>query len=168
MPTFEELANELFEIMDPAKHRPPHEPMNKMMRGEMAVMRLLDRGEDEMTAGEISRALRMSSSRMAAVLNSLERKNQIQRCEDPQDRRRVLVRITAGGRDFCRSRREEIRERMRRMLTRMGEADAAEYVRLTRRAFELAHCEEACDDACDETCGETCGKACLITEGRKE
>ena len=143
MPTFEELATELFEIMDPAKHRPPHEPMNRMMRGENAVMRLLDRGEDELAAGEISKALNMSSSRIAAVLNSLERKGMIRRSEDPQDRRRVLVRITAEGRDFCRSRREEIRERMRRMLTQMGEADAAEYVRLTRRAFELAHCEEA-------------------------
>ena len=57
MPTFEELATELFEIMDPAKHRPPHEPMNRMMRGENAVMRLLDRGEAELAAGDTNGGL---------------------------------------------------------------------------------------------------------------
>lgn len=139
MKTYDELAQELFEIMNPEKHRPPHEHMSKMMHGEMAVIRLLDHAEGGLLAGEISRKLNMTTARIAAVLNSLEKKNMIRRQADPADKRRVMVSITAAGQEISRKKREEIRLHMRRMLEQMGEHDAAEYVRLTRRAFELMH-----------------------------
>jgi len=135
------LAQELFEIMDPEKHRPPHGDMDKMMRGEMAVMRLLDKEAEHPSAGDISKKLRMTTSRIAAVLNSLEKKELIVRREDPGDGRRVLVIITSAGKAFCAARREEVRSHMERMLRQLGERDAAEYVRLARRMFELVHSE---------------------------
>ena len=139
MKSYDELAQELFEIMDPQKHRPPHEPMNKMMHGEMAVMRLLDKEDSALPAGEISRKLCMTTSRIAAVLNALEKKQMIIRRADAQDKRRVLVDITEAGKVFCCERRSAVKQHMQTMLEQMGEHDAAEYVRLTRRAFELMH-----------------------------
>lgn len=139
MKSYDDLAQELFDIMNPQKHRPPHEEMNKMMRGEMAVMRLLNEEKKSLTAGEISRKLNMTTARIAAILNSLERKELIVRSEDALDKRRVLVSITKAGTSFCSQRRSEVKAQMKRMLERMGETDAAEYVRLTRRAFELMH-----------------------------
>lgn len=142
MDLYEELAQELFEIMDPEKHRPPHEPMNKMMHGEMAVIRLLDKADEGLLAGEISRKLNMTTARIAAVLNSLEKKDMILRKNDPADKRRVLVCVTATGQAVCREKRESIKRHMQRMLEQMGEHDASEYVRLTRLAFELMHCNQ--------------------------
>ena len=42
------------------------------MRGEMAVLRLLAVEKQPLLAGEISKKLSMTTSRIAAVLNSLE------------------------------------------------------------------------------------------------
>lgn len=133
------LAQELFEIMDPQKRRPPNEEMDKVMRGEMAVMRLIEKEARDLSAGEISKMLHMTTSRIAAVLSSLEKKELVTRCADPKDGRRVMVMITAAGRAFCAQKHEEVRCHMERMLRQMGETDAKEYVRLTRRMLELMH-----------------------------
>lgn len=133
------LAQELFDIMDPQKRRTPHEPMSKMMHGEMAVMRLLEQKATELSAGEISRNLRMTTSRVASVLGSLERKGLIDRRADEADKRRVAVCLTEAGCAFNAQKREEVIAHMRGMLEQLGEHDAAEYVRLTRRVFELMH-----------------------------
>ena len=131
------LAQELFDVMDPEKHRPPNRRMDQVMRGEMAVMRLLEAESAPLPAGEISKKLCMTTARVAAVLGSLEKKGLAQRGEDPQDKRRVMVEITQAGRDFNAQRRMEVLGSMRGMLMQLGEADAREYVRLTRRAIEI-------------------------------
>ena len=141
MDSYAELARELFEIMDTQKHRPPHPEMSKMMHGEMAVIRLLS-AQGMLLAGDISRSLKMNTSRVAAVLSSLEKKALIVRGEDPQDRRRVLVQLTQAGREFDDRKRAEIQSHMRWMLTQLGPCDAREYVRLTRRAMEIMNKEE--------------------------
>lgn len=67
------------------------EQISATLRGEMAVMRLLGLNRNQhmqMAAGEISRQLGMTTSRIAAVLNSLEKKQLIVRRVDPKDRRR--------------------------------------------------------------------------------
>lgn len=135
--SYADLAEELFMVMDPEKHRPPHEKMSKMMQGEMAVMRLLDKAEQALLAGEISRKLSMTTSRIAAVLNSLEKKEMIIRSVNPQDGRCIEVRITDKGHSFCEQQRNLVKRDMERMLMQMGEHDASEYVRLVRLAFEI-------------------------------
>jgi len=130
------LAQELLEIMDPEKRRPPNEEMDRLMRGEMAVLRLLHK-ERRLLAGELSRRLNMTTSRIAAVLSSLEKKRLITRSQDKTDRRRVSVMITPAGVEFCAARRGEVHAHMQRLLERMGERDAEEYVRLMRRATQI-------------------------------
>lgn len=139
---YADLADELFRIMDPEKHRPPHQEMSMMMQGELAVMRLLDAAQGCLLAGDVSRKLNMTTSRIAAVLGSLEKKGLILRAADPADKRRVAVQITDEGRALNRRKREEVLSHMQQMLRRLGEQDAREYVRLTRRVFELMHEDE--------------------------
>ena len=107
------------------------------MRGEMAVMRLLDQANGALTAGDISRLLEMTTSRIAAVLNSLEKKEMIARLPDPADRRRVAVALTARGEDFCLERRKEAERDFTHLLERLGEDDARQFVHLLERAFAI-------------------------------
>lgn len=151
MKSYAELALELFDIMDPEKRRPPSRDVSKLMHGEMAVMRLLDAEENALLAGEISKKLSMSTSRVAAVLGSLEKKALIERQTDPQDKRRVAVHITQAGRAFNAQKREHVIAHMQRMLEQLGENDAAEYVRLTRRALEIMHKEGFHEEKPDES-----------------
>ena len=137
MTNYSALAQELLHALDTAGPRPPHEDISQTQRGEMAVLRLLAEENRQLLAGEISRGLGMTTSRIAAVLNSLEKKDMITRCADPADRRRVVVALTGRGEDFCRARRREAERYFTHLLERLGEDDARQFVHLLGRVFAI-------------------------------
>ena len=137
MTDYPALAQQLLHMLDAAGPRPPHEDISQTQRGEMAVLRLLAEENRQLLAGEISRGLGMTTSRIAAVLNSLEKKDMITRCADPADRRRVVVALTARGEDFCRARRREAERDFTHLLERLGEDDARQFVHLLGRVFAI-------------------------------
>lgn len=130
------LADELIDALDQHRHIPP-ESLSNTLRGEVAVLRLLNCTNTGLSAGYISRELHMTTSRIAAVLNSLEKKNMIERTVDVQDRRRIMVQLTAKGKCHCQAHYEEARARMTALLFRLGESDATEFTRLTKRVFDI-------------------------------
>ena len=138
MDHYEELAHGFFEEMRQYRGFMPHQDdVSALMRGEMAVLRLLDDEQRRVSAGDLSRLLEMTTSRVAAVLNSLEKKDMITRCADPADRRRVVVALTARGEDFCRARRREAERDFTHLLERLGEDDARQFVHLLGRVFAI-------------------------------
>lgn len=137
MTDYPALAQQLLHMLDAAGPRPPHEDISQTQRGEMAVLRLLAEENRQLLAGEISRGLGMTTSRIAAVLNSLEKKDMITRCADPADRRRVVVALTGRGEDFCRARRREAERDFTHLLERLGEDDARQFVHLLGRVFAI-------------------------------
>ncbi len=137
MERYGELAGELFAALERSNRFPPNQEVSAAIRGEMAVMRLLQEGGRPMPAGEISRALRMTTSRTAAVLGSLQRKGLLVREADSADKRRVLASLTDSGRRLCASRRRRALEHMTRFLACLGEEDAAHFVRIMKRAQEI-------------------------------
>lgn len=156
MDYFETLAEEMMRSMDQRIKSPPQEEISASLRGEMAVLRLLRREEKPLPAGEISRMLSMTTSRIAAVLGSLEKKGMILRKADEADKRRVLVTLTDKGDAFCLKRRQEVINHMAEMLENLGEEDAAHFVRIMKRThafmqarppFEQQHREEESADA---------------------
>ena len=139
MDAYRALAEELMLSLDRKHKAPPHEEISRTMRGEMAVLRLLVENGESMTAGEISRELRMKTSRIAAVLGSLEKKEMILRQADEADKRRVLVTLTQQGSACCHRRRQEVLAHMTAMLAYLGEDDAENFVRIMKRTHEFMH-----------------------------
>lgn len=155
MNRYEMLACELMQALDQHKKGPPHEEVSATMRGEMAVLRLLMMQGEPMTAGELSRTLSMTTSRIAAVLGSLEKKGLLMRMPDETDRRRVLAALTEQGRAECKARRAHALRDMTAMLTRLGEEDAVHFVRIMKRIHEImpdrpSGCKEEKEECCDE------------------
>lgn len=136
------MADELLNALDEHPHMPP-ESLNNTMRGEIAVLRLLNGMDTEMSAGYISRELHMTTSRIAAVLNSLEKKSMIERAVDVHDRRRIIVRLTDKGKTHCLAHYAEVRSRITTLLSILGEKDAAEFTRLVKSVFDISsHLEQ--------------------------
>ncbi len=129
MDTYERLAEQMLRIMDAQRHLPP-EPVSATIRGEMAVLRLLGQTGGGQNPGDIASALTMTTSRVAAVLNALEKKRQITRSCDPDDRRRTLVTLTDRGKAVCMARRAEAKAHLANMLRHLSEEDAQTFVRL--------------------------------------
>ena len=137
MELYTALAKELLEALDRKKKGPPHEDVSASMRGEMAVMRMLADEGNPVTSGSISKTLRMTTSRIAAVLGSLHKKGLIKRICDEEDKRRILVTLTDEGRSLCRKRKQRVIDDMSFMLSQLGEEDARHFVRLMKRVHDI-------------------------------
>ena len=118
MDFFEQIAREQVRAMILNNAR--REDLSQVFsQGEMRLLGCLHAGADGRTAGELSMLLELSTARIAAMLNNLERKGAITRARDEADRRRVVV---------C----------LAEVYRRMGEDDTRELLRLSDRAGEIA------------------------------
>lgn len=140
---YEKLASEFMEKMHLLKKAKPHHQFNESFHGEAFVIQYLSHRNCSVLPSEISQAMGTSTARIAAALNSLEKKGLITRQIDLSDRRRILVDITAAGKDLAKERHQEILERTSKLLSLLGEDDAKEFVRLTSKLVENIHkCKE--------------------------
>ena len=146
------LTKEMIRLLDEHPRAARDNRFSAIMCGEMAVMRLLHSGaKQKMTAGELSSRLGMTTSRVAAVLGSLEKKGLLERENDEVDRRRVLVSLTQAGDALCEQRRQHFMKKILMLLSMLGD-DAPEFVRLLGRVFEITSTDafKQCDCIIDE------------------
>ena len=146
------LTKEMIRLLDEHPRAARDNRFSAIMCGEMAVMRLLHSGaKQKMTAGELSSRLGMTTSRVAAVLGSLEKKGLLERENDEVDRRRVLDSLTQAGDALCEKRRQHFMKKILMLLSMLGD-DAPEFVRLLGRVFEITSTDafKQCDCIIDE------------------
>lgn len=109
--------------------------LNDLSQGEMALLGYLAFCRDGATAGELTAAFEIGTSRTAAILNTLEKKQFAKRIVDDNDRRKVLVYITEQGRQEIKKKHEESVVHVADFLSLLGPDDAKEYMRIIRDAL---------------------------------
>lgn len=137
MDFFEQVAREQVHAMI-LNHARREDLSQVFSQGEMRLLGCLNAGADGRTAGELSTLLDLSTARIAAILNNLERKGAITRARDTADRRRVVVRLTEQGRNEVQTSFNEAVACLSEVYRRMGEADTRELLRLSDRAGAIA------------------------------
>ena len=131
------LAERLVDQTELLFRNGPQKQIGKHAQGECFVLRCLARSPKPLLPSDLIAMTQSSTARIAVVLNTLEKKGYITRAIDPADRRRVLVSLTSVGAEYVRSIRQQMRQRMRRLLVELGEADAEEYLRITERILSI-------------------------------
>ena len=116
----------------------PHKLIGKNARGECFVLRCLARSKALLLPSDLSEQSHASTARIAVVLNTLEKKGLISRAIDPTDRRRILVSLTNVGQEYVAVVRTQLREDMKHLLEELGEQDAREYLRITKRILQIS------------------------------
>ena len=137
MDFFEQVAREQVRAMI-LNHARREDLSQVFSQGEMRLLGCLNAGADGRTAGELSTLLDLSTARIAAMLNNLERKGAITRARDTADRLRVVVRLTDQGRHEVQTSLDEAVACLSEVYRRMGEADTRELLRLSDRAGTIA------------------------------
>lgn len=100
------------------------------------LLYLLQKGEGA-SPGELGKALKSSTARVAAALNSLERKNQVIRKVNEKDRRKVLVELTEEGRKKAEECRRVPENMVTRLMEHLGEEDAQNMLHIMKRINEI-------------------------------
>lgn len=111
-----------------------------LSRGELFVLQWLA-GKREAPAGELGTAMDISTARVAALLNSMERKGWVKRLPDPQDRRKIRVRLTEAGEAVAAREKHRIHAYTEKVLAELGEADAREFLRILDRLIDISERE---------------------------
>lgn len=108
--------------------------LTSLASGEQAVLYYLAFQHDGASAGELTSAFNIRSSRTAAILNNLEKKGFARRLHNPQDKRQVLVYITDAGKQEVKGRYHDVVGRMADFLELLGPDDSEEFIRIVRDA----------------------------------
>lgn len=131
------LAEILFQKLQSKTCTTLSEISNEVSRGEIGVLGYLAFEKDEVTAGELSENLNVTTARIASILNSLEAKNYIKRKEDSKDKRKTLVVITENGRVLAKKAKKEVIEKIKKVINEVGEEDMKEYLRIVLKIREI-------------------------------
>lgn len=129
----EEFAEFLFNRLKPTNARSLTDVLNNFNRGEVGVLSYLVFDKSEVSAGELSEKLNVSTARIASILNSLENKGYIIRKVDSLDKRKTLVTTTDKGKDLAISTKKEIINMLLKIIDEVGYDDIKEYIRILKK-----------------------------------
>jgi len=133
---FRDLANELFELI--GKSGPlKNNDVQEFPKGEIGILMYLYLKSNGISAGHLSKTLKISTARIAFALNNLERKKLIERKMDSSDKRKVVVYITENGKKKAKEKKEFVINKLTTALSKLGEKDALEFIRLITKIIEI-------------------------------
>ena len=130
---YENIAAELLQIRAEFARITEHQVINEFARGEFFVLNYLLVHEDTAYPKELSREMKVSSARIAALLNQTDKKGWTMRTADAEDSRQTLITMTESGREAIMNKKKEIFDMVVEMLQELGEEDAQELLRIKRR-----------------------------------
>lgn len=128
------LAKELISLM--AVKKTPMEDSGQLSRGEIGILMYLRHKQDGISSGDLSKAIDLSTGRVATALKGLERKEYIQRVPDPKDKRRIYVFLLEKGMEYVSEKEQKVLTKTENLLEKLGEEDAKDFVRILKRIME--------------------------------
>lgn len=125
-----ELARRLAEINKKMLKISEYTKMTDANRGEGVLLGYLRRHNNEATPAELSEALHVSTARIAALINKMERKQLVQRQKHPNNNRNTIVKLLPDGKKLSEEQEEAFNERVVSFFETLGEDKAALFVEL--------------------------------------
>lgn len=124
----QELCYEFFTTIAKLHRSAPQEPLLDSLRGEALVLRYIMTVGSEVSPGELSEIMSISTARTSAILSSLQAKKLITRHSDIRDARRTLISLTEEGHAAAAELTEKMDSRMMRTIDFLGEDEARQFL----------------------------------------
>lgn len=128
----EEAERELMQMMLKNRHG-AFSKIEKSSKGASIVIKVLERLGEPTNPKYLADTSNLSTARIAAVLNNLEKRGLVIRTMDPDDRRRINVSLTEAGKKAAKSEKQEMRAKIIQVFELMGEEDTKKYLELTAK-----------------------------------
>ena len=132
-----DLANQLLDLRSRVPQIKMERTISEMGRGEVLVMNYLFSRKNKVYPKDISKALMLTTARIAAILKNLEKHDMITRTQDSLDNRQTVVELTDTGLASISIRREKVVQTTAKMLEALGEEDAKAYIRIQKKLMNL-------------------------------
>ncbi|MBQ9979911.1 MAG: transcriptional regulator [Oscillospiraceae bacterium] len=132
------LAEELMQLRVSSEQIQLERSLSCMTKGELFVLNYLYSHQKVAYPKELSKSMLVSTARIAAILNHLQKNGYIERTTDPRDNRQIIVTLTKAGEQMVKGRRAETLQVAVDFLRQLGPEDAAEYIRLQRKIMSIS------------------------------
>ena len=133
---YEKLANEIINMRGSRQHVSFDRKLSDVAKGEMFVLNYLKNHGNKAHPKELSDEMIVSTARTAVILNHLERDGLIDRIPDKKDNRQVVVCLSNKGIELLEKHYNETIGYMVKILEKLGENDAKEYVRIQKKIMQ--------------------------------
>lgn len=131
------LAEDLLQTRTSMSQMTVERQMSKMMKGEIFLLSYLSSHNNQAYPKELSKGMKVSTARIATILNHLEEQQFITRTTDAQDNRQIIVTLTKAGMQAAQEHRAQMLDYLVKMLELLGPEDAKEYVRLQKKLLQV-------------------------------
>ena len=121
---YTQLAIQLIDMRASAPQIKMERTVSQIARGEVMALNYLAANGNRVYPKDMSRALMLTTARIAAMLKSLEGQGMVTRTPDPADSRQVIVSLTEKGVTLVEERRTGMIRSVAKMLEALGEEDA--------------------------------------------
>lgn len=101
--------------------------LDEFNKGEFGLLNYIYFETKEVSAGMLSEKLKVSTARIASILNSLESKKLIKRKIGTDDKRKVVVEITTEGKEIIKKYQEEVVNKVSYIISKIGQEKAKQY-----------------------------------------
>ena len=101
--------------------------LDEFNKGEFGLLNYIYFETKEVSAGMLSEKLKVSTARIASILNSLEAKKLIKRKIGTDDKRKVVVEITTEGKEIIKKYQEEVVNKVSYIISKIGQEKAKQY-----------------------------------------
>ncbi len=134
---FLELAEQLLAMRASQPQIKVEKKLSKMVRGEIMALNYLSVKGNTAHPKDMSENLLLTTARIAAILNSLEKQGLVTRSPDPNNNRQTIVALTDTGRNVVEEHHQEMLMSVAKTLELLGEKDATEYIRLQKKLLDI-------------------------------
>lgn len=135
--SYTKLAQQLAEINKRMLSISEYTKITDTNRGEGVLLSYLVRHDKEATPIELSEALNVSTARIAALLNKLEKKNLVERQKHPDNNRNTIVKLLPKGEKLNKEQETIFNKKVIGFFETLGEEKAALFVELQGKMVDF-------------------------------
>lgn len=137
----EMATNEQIEILlEQLKKAPPSECFQDFdinTAGIRAILKFLNETNGKVTAGMISEYMKVSTARVAVLLKKMVSRNLIERENDAEDGRVVIVKLSEHGKQVAEQLKLELNAHIGEMIDRIGMDRMLEFVTISNEIHSV-------------------------------
>ena len=132
-------------LLEALHKAPPSEQFQKIDAssvGIRAILKYLSESSDHATAGELSKALGVSTARVAVLLKKMVVKGLLEKQSDPSDGRLVVIRLSKLGKDTAEQLRHELYAQLGTLIDEIGMERMLEFAAISNEIHAVMKATE--------------------------
>ena len=132
-----EQVDKVFAAVEDSKPKDLSKITNETMSGIGAVLRFLYESDRDITAGQISSFMNVSTARVAALLKKMEARGLIVKSTGENDPRTTVVRLSSKGIETVKIMKEKMIRDISAVIDKIGMEPFLEYIEMTKRISSI-------------------------------